>query len=485
MHLGEFGRYDAVGLARLVSDGQVTARELGKLTLEAVALVDKDINAVVETYDERLVNGFADKLPDGPFRGVPILNKDLLVGEAGCLEESGSPLAQGNRPAEDSPLWSRFKKAGFFSLGRTTTAEFGVLGVTENKATGITRNPWDTSRTPGGSSGGSAAIVATGAVPVASGGDGGGSIRVPAAYCGIVGLKPTRGRISLGLAKTDSHVGISTPFALTRSIRDCAYLLDCISGNHDSDLFRSAMPGGPFQHSLEESCAPLRIAYLTESWYGYDTEERVRSSILKTVDFLRLEGHDLAEVDISLNYQEFLDAALNIWSAGLIVGLKALSERFSRPISPETVMNSTYRMFRHGCQLSAEDYIRSLSVFRKLAGEIGRLFENVDLLVLPTTPRVAPPVGYYDINADDSLDLRDWHNSIYANDSFAGVFNVSGDPAISLPIYDMDEKPGQIPVGVQIVAGFGREDLLLKIARQLETAFPWAEKTPQIHVSRM
>lgn len=480
MNLDEYSSHDATGLADLVAKNEVTPKELARLAIMAARLANPALSAVVETYDDRLGGDGPEPVAEAPFSGVPILNKDLAVGEAGRLEEMGSPLAKGNRHDADSLVWSRYRAAGFVSVGRTATAEFGLLGVTENLATGITRNPWDLTRTPGGSSGGSAAAVAAGVVPVASGGDGGGSIRVPAAYCGLIGLKPTRGRISQGRSRTDAHVGISTPFALTRSVRDCARLLDCLEGGHPADFCRLPMPPVPKLAEFERRTGSLRVGYVTGSWYGYETGAATVEAVQGVAEMLAKDGHDVRPARLDFDFPAFLDAALDIWSAGLLIGVKALSERFQRPVTRDTVLGSTYRMFQHGRSLSAEAYIRSLAVFRDVGEVVGRFFETADLLVLPTTPQPAPPVGYYEINPPDDADLRDWHRSIYVNDSFAGVFNISGDPAISIPIF-----PGEraLPVGVQIVAPFGQDGRLLQIAAQVERAFPRPKRRPQVHVA--
>lgn len=477
MNLDEYSQYDATGLADLVARKEVTPGELARLAITAAQQVNPALAAVVETYDDRLETPELPPLTGAPFAGVPILNKDLAVGEAGRLEEMGSPLARGNRHSTDSLVWSRYRAAGFISVGRTATAEFGILGVTENLATGLARNPWDVTRTPGGSSGGSAAVVAAGVVPLASGGDGGGSIRVPAAYCGLVGLKPTRGRISQGRSRADAHVGISTPFALTRSLRDCARLMKCLQGGHPADIARLPMP--PLGDCGQRT-GPLRVGYLTGSWYGYQTDMATVAAVRGVVDMLAAEGHDVRPARLEFDFPAFLDAALDIWSAGLLVGLGTLSERFNRPITRGTVLGSTYRMYRHGQSLSAETYIRSLATFRDVGEVVGRFFETFDLLVLPTTPQPAPPVGYYEIDPPDEADLREWHRTIYVNDSFAGVFNISGDPAISLPVLPDSET---LPVGVQIVAPYGQDGLLLQVATQVEKAFPPPARRPAVHVA--
>lgn len=477
MNFEEYSSKDATGLAALVAGGEVTAEELAGLAIHGARQVNPALSAVVETYDDRLA-GLPVYPAQAPFAGVPIMNKDLAVGEAGRLEELGSLLARGNRRTADSLVWSRYRAAGFVSTGRATTAEYGLLGITETVAGGITRNPWDPSRTAGGSSGGSAALVAAGVVPLASGGDGGGSIRVPAAYTGLIGLKPTRGRISQG-ERSDSHVGISTPFALTRSIRDTVRLLSVLEGGHCSDFTRAPLP------PLTEAFAggktrPLRVGWISEAWYGYPTDPAVAAAVGQVAAMLTADGHDVRPMRLEFDFPAFLDAALDIWSAGLQIGLNDLAQRFDRRISPETVLGSTWRMYCHGRTLSAEAYIRALGVFREVAGVIGRFFEEADLLILPTTPRPAPPVGYYPTDPPDEIDLQDWHRSIYANDAFAGVFNISGDPAISMPFFP-DGEP--LPVGVQVVAPFGHDGRLLQIAAQIEQNFPRPARYPQVHVT--
>src|SRR5262245_2070530 len=261
MNLSEYASYDALGLADLVRRKEVTPRELCHLALQAIDKLNPQLNAVIETFLQR-----ADAVPaPGPFAGVPFLVKDFPI-EAGVKAEMGSQLAAGFAPARDSELMLRSRKAGLLNLGRTTSSEFGLAALTVSRHTGATRNPWDPERSTAGSSGGSAAAVAAGIVPLASGGDGGGSIRNPASFCGLVGLKPTRGRVSLGPDAGDPYSGMVAAFVLTRSVRDCAAALDAVEGPGIGDPFEIARPATPYLAEITKPTGRLRIAMTTRAW---------------------------------------------------------------------------------------------------------------------------------------------------------------------------------------------------------------------------
>jgi len=478
MNLDEYTGCDATALSELLLNKKVTAAELAELALTAIERVNPKLNAVIESFAERADRQFLKTLPDGPFTGVPMLNKDISCAEKGVTIEMGSELTRGYIPTEDSTIFARLRNAGLVNLGRTTTPEFGLAGVTESIIAGITRNPWDTDRTPGGSSGGSCAMVAAGVVPIASASDGGGSIRSPASHCGLVGLKPTRGRIPVGPGRAESNNGLGIAFAVTRSVRDCAALLEALHGPAPGDPYGIAPPSGPFLNELQHQSQPLRIAYTTKPWSGLKPENEVCDGVIKALNILESNGHYIEEARPEFDFEQFMAATLEVWCANMTAGADALAKFLKRNPSRGNLQSATWAFYKHGQTLTAADLLNALSAFNTVNRQFGAFFERYDVLVTPSCLTPAPEIGILDCNPPGEVDARAWNDKVFQVDTFMPVYNTTGQPAISLPLHQ--SKHG-LPIGVQLASGFGDEATLFRLSALLEQEMPWGDRTPTVH----
>ena len=478
MNLDEYARCDGLGLAELVRQGEVTSRELGQLALDAVEAVNPTLNCVIQTFPERLADLRDETLPNGPFRGVPFLIKDLLLFERGVLSEAGSLLAEGLRADHDSELIVRFRRAGLVNLGRTTTPELGFSSATSSRLTGITRNPWNLERIAGGSSGGAAAAVASGIVPMAHGSDGGGSIRSPAGFNGLVGLKPTRGRISEAPDAADPLSGLAVNFAITRTVRDCAAMLDAASGPAPGDPYMAPPPSRPFLSALGEPPRDLRIAFTTSTFSDAPIDPHVVRAIEETAALLERMGFTVQEALPAIEWPAFTRANNVVWSAHLAHFCDALGKMLGRSPSESNLQRTTWACYVFGKSLSSSDFLDALDVYNEVSREFGRFFEDVDVLVTPTCTQLAPP--HADFDPDQAFDAEGWIEHLFTLEMFCVVFNVTGQPAISLPLH---QAPDGSQIGVQLVAKFGEDERLLRLAAALEEALPWRARRPPIHVA--
>ena len=482
MDLCEYAKLDATGLVELMLKKQVTGREIVDLSIKAIDAVNPRLNAIVELYRQRGEASYLESLPDGPLKGVPILKKDLGFAEAGHLIEMGSMLSRGMVAEVTSTAYERLRDAGVASLGRTTTPEFGLTGTTESRLTGISRNPWSLERTPGGSSGGSAAMVAAGAVPVATASDGGGSTRSPAAYCGLVGLKQTRGRIPAGPLRAEGNSGLSASFVVTRTVRDCALFLDVMHGPASGDPYGIAPPARPYVDEMAEPVGPLKIAYWDEAWAATDVSEASRTALENSMKCLEAQGHFVEKATPRYDVDAFIDATTVVACANLARDVDGIARKMQRPIDQETLQSTTFACYRYGKELSATTLLDALQVFNAVNRTFGLFFEEYDLLATPTNPRPAPVIEeYYRCDPSDAVSAEEWQRTVFENDSYLAAFNTTGQPAISLPLH---ETPEGLPVGVQFASRFGDEALLIRLAANLEEAMPWSRRSPPAHVSK-
>ena len=474
MKLDEYSRYDAMGLAELVRQRAVTARELAQTALAAIAAVNREINAVVETFPE----GAANATGAGPLGGVPFLRKDILIQEMGGLTEFGSRLAAGLKMPNASELALRYQRAGLVTLGRTTTPELAFNATTENVKDGATRNPWDVSQSPGGSSGGSAAIVAAGAVPAAHGNDGGGSIRIPAACCGLVGLKPTRGRVSLGPDHGTVLLGLVVEHALTRTVRDSAVILDATQGAAPGDPYVIAPPARPYLEELGAPVGRLRIAYTKKAWTGVDVAPELAAAVDRTAKLCSDLGHDLVEAGPVIDAEAFGVATQNIWCSFLALGIKGLSAATGREPGPRTLEASSLACLEYGKSLTAVDLYLADDVMNRTSRDVAKFFSSYDVLLTPTIAQRTLAIGAGLLNGNASgLTAEKWVRQIFTYAPFTSLFNTTGQPAISLPL---EQDSDGLPVGMQFVARYGEEALLFRLAASLELANPWKERRPAI-----
>ncbi|MFH8791203.1 amidase [Streptomyces sp. NPDC017941] len=480
MKLSEYVTHDAVGLAGLVARGEVTAAELEAVALDAVATVNPLVNAVVETWPAEGGEA-ADPVPAGPapLAGVPFLIKDVGVTMAGKRSELGSRLARGMVARDDSSLMRRFRAAGLATFGRTATPEFAYGITTEPVLYGPTRNPWDLGRSAGGSSGGAAAAVAAGIVPIAHGTDAAGSIRIPAAGTGLFGLKPTRGRVSMGPDADEVFNGLAVQCCVSRTVRDSAALLDRMRGPESGDPYSAAEPVRAYAEEVTRDPGRLRVGVVTAAGGGRGTTGPVAAALSRTAELLTSLGHDVSEatLDLGVSWEEYVLANARLWTANLVPWLDGLAAALGRTVDPGTVQAETLAGYSFGRRVTGPDLVRALGVRNTVARSVGRHFLRYDVLLGPTLPELPPRLGEWAEGVED-LDGPGWIDRIFDRSPFTAVHNVAGTPAMSVPL-ESDPATG-LPVGMQFAAGHGREDTLFRLAGQLERAAPWAHRVPGV-----
>lgn len=471
MKVSEYAEHDATGLARLISTGETTAEEVQQAALKAIESTNPKLNALVgEPFEKPL-----DYSNDGPFVGVPFLIKDLVLHAEGVPTRSGSRMLGDGIPFPyDTELMARFRKAGLATLGCTTAPEFGFNATTEAVVNGPTRNPWDLSQSPGGSSGGSGALVAARAVPLAHANDGGGSVRIPAAANGLVGLKPTRGRVPLGPDFGEALAGMAIEFAVTRTVRDCATLLDAVHGPGVGDKYYAAPPTRPYAEEVGSSPGNLRIAFTTEAWSDAPVDEECKQAVEGLAALLEELGHEVTEASPEVDIEAFDTANLRIWCAFLAASVATFSTVTGRPPSSETLEATTLACAEFGSQLTALEMMEADALQNQVTRSVGNWFTDYDVLLTPTLAHPTFPLGLLDAN-DSGLDAKGWYDKLFLHAPFTALFNMTGQPAINVPAMSTS---GGGPVGTQLVGRFGDEATLIRLASQLEEARPWAERKP-------
>ncbi|MFJ9212680.1 amidase [Streptomyces sp. NPDC102264] len=475
MRIAEYVSFDGVGLAELVARGEVTPAELEAAAREAARVVNPRINAIVETWpaDDEPVPGGT------PLAGVPFLIKDIGLTMAGRRMELGSRLAAGNVAGADSSLMRRFRRAGLVTFGRTATPEMAFSNTTEPLLYGATRNPWNPELSAGGSSGGAGAAVAAGVVPIAHATDAAGSIRVPAAYNGLFGLKPTRGRVSMGPHFDEVFNGLAVHGGVSRTVRDSAALLDRIRGPEPGDPYFAQEPSRPYAEEVTRPPGPLRIGVLTQAWGGRRTTAPVADALSRTVRLLESLGHRVEEAEVGLgaDWEEFVLASARQWTANLTASVDALAAALGRPVDSSTLEPPILASYHYGQRVSGAQFVTALEIRNRVARSLARYFDAYDLLLTPTVPELPVPLGTHAEGAE-ALDGLGWLRRLFDLSPFTAPFNVAGTPAMSVPV-TADAGTG-LPVGVQFAAGYGREGRLFRLAGQLEQASPWSGRTPQV-----
>ncbi|MFJ4093117.1 amidase [Kitasatospora sp. NPDC089913] len=475
MDITEYVRHDAVGLAELVARGEVTPAELETAARAAERAVGPRINAVAETWP-------ADDAPrpgSTPLAGVPFLVKDLGVTAAGRRTELGSRLAAGQVADGDSTLMTRLRRAGLVTFGRTTTPEMAYSTTTEPVLYGATRNPWDLTRSAGGSSGGAGAAVAAGIVPVAHATDAAGSIRIPAAYNGLFGLKPTRGRVPMGPAVDEIFNGLAVHGSVSRTVRDSAALLDLVRGPEPGDPYAAPEPPRPYAQEVTREPGPLRIGVLTRPWGGRPVAPPVAGALARTVLLLESLGHRVTEAEpgLGVDWEEFVLANARLWTVNLTAWIDELAAALGRPVDSSTLEPPTLAGYHYGRRVGGAEFVTALAVRNRVSRSLARTFEDHDVLLSPTVPDLPVPLGTHGRGAE-ALDGLGWLRRILDLSPFTAAFNVAGTPAMSVPL-TVDSGTG-LPIGMQFAAGYGHEGRLFRLAGQLERADPWSERTPAV-----
>ncbi len=492
--LPDYGSYDALGLAELVARGEVSPGELAEEAIARSEAVNPQLNAVItKMYDS--ARAAAQKPPPGPFRGVPFLMKDLSQTVAGVPFSQGSRFLKHFVPQQDSELTRRLKAAGLIIVGKTNTPEFGLSPVTEPLAFGPTLNPWDPSRTSGGSSGGSAAAVAARIVPMAHGSDGGGSIRIPASCCGLFGLKPTRGRTPVGPELLDVWLGASVDHVISRSVRDSAAILDATAGIEAGAVYVAPQQQQPYLAEIERPAGRLRIAVTTQPLLGTTVAPECVEAVARTAKLLEGLGHVVEEATPSIDRDELLDAFFVVIAAETRRDILELAAQTGRRPGRRSFETETWLLYLLGSQFTADEYVAALRSMRAVGLRMAQFFTDYDILLTPTLAALPLPVGALQAKGIGALQqhllaasgaarlvkaMRGFDPSVRAIFDFipfTPLFNLSGQPAMSVPLEWTDDG---LPVGMHFVARFGEEAMLFRLAAQLEKARPWAQRRPPV-----
>ena len=461
---------DALATAQAIRAGEVSAREVVLTAIATIEETDPRLNAVVGRRFEQALAEVDAGLPDGPLTGVPFLVKDLGARVAGLPATGGSRLFADDVAEADSELVRRYKRAGLVVLGTTNTPELGLNASTESQLHGPARNPRDPGRSTGGSSGGSAAAVAAGLVPAAHATDGGGSIRIPAAMCGLVGLKPSRGRSTGSPDSGTLAAPVSVSHAVTTTVRDSAVLLDVIAGPLPGEAFAAPHPEGSFLDAVRREPGSLRIGLATRARGGVDVDPACLEAVLRTAELCEELGHRVEEMTPAFDVADVAAASGVLMGADLVVSVEDRLAQLGRELRTEDLEPFTHVLLDHYRGLSGTDVHRALRRAQEIGWEVGAAFTSYDVLLTPTLPVPTPPLGTLDTTRPETLYE---HGSTYS--AWTSVFNVTGMPALSLPLgVDRDG----LPVGVQLAADLGQEALLLSLGAQLERATPWTRHAP-------
>jgi Asp-tRNA(Asn)/Glu-tRNA(Gln) amidotransferase A subunit family amidase len=480
----EWARHDALALAELVRAKQVTPRELAQQAAAGIAALNPKLNAVIEVFADRVDGLDEARLGDGPFRGVPFAWKDLGLGEGGRKQERGSRLTKGNVRKADAFAAAKLKRAGLNPIARTTCPEFGFTMITESTLTGVTRNPWDLGHTPGGSSGGSAAIVAAGILPMAHSDDGGGSTRIPASFCGNVGLKTSRGMVSLAPEGDHLLASIVSELVNSRSVRDTAAALDALFGPAPGEPWQFATPERPFLAEVGAPPGKLRIAVASGAFGATTPTPEIAAEVKRVARLLASLGHEVEERAPALDYDAYLRAFVVLWIVGAGGEVAGLEAETGRQAGPDTLEPIVWRAVQRARRTSALEYAGALATQSATTRALGAFFETCDVLLTPTVARPTPEVGSALNLLHDGVEIDDWFGPVMQAVPYTPLCNFTGVPAISLPLAELAGPRGPLPLGMHFVAPVGEDARLLRLAAQLEAAAPWTERRPAVHVTR-
>ena len=475
MKVDEYIQYDAVGLADLVRTKQVTPSQLLDAAVARKQAVNPQINAVVVDLEPLARRAIDEGLPAGPLHGVPTLLKDISTQMKGVRTTAGSRLyAEAPVSQADSAIVAAYRASGLNIMGKSNTPEFGLAPVTEPRLYGKTRNPWSLDRTPGGSSGGAAAAVAAGIVPAAQASDGGGSIRIPASCCGLVGMKPSRGRVSL--APMGEGWGSMTVLnAVSRTVRDSAIFLDISSKPQPGDPYALPAPARSFLEEASTSPGRLKIGFTTAALaMGRDVDAPCATAVRETARLCEDLGHDVEEVTLPFGFNFSVLAGGILVAATLANMFDQEAGRRGRPITPDEVELLTWMTVERGRSVTGPGYVQALNAIHKFGRELSSVFADYDVLLLSTLASLPIPLGSMDTQGQD---IGSYSDRFYRFVPNTQAFNAAGMPAISLPLGWSTEG---LPIGMQFAANYGREDILFRLAGQLEQARPWAGRRPKV-----
>jgi len=489
----DYEQHDALALAELLRTRHCTPGELLEAAIARVEAYNPALNAVIHTLYDDARQRSAASVATGPFAGVPFLLKDLTAAYAGAPLTAGSRAYQHYVPTQHSELVRRYLGAGFTIFGKTNTPELALMAVTEPQLHGPTRNPWDLTRTPGGSSGGAAAAVAAGMVPVAAASDGGGSIRIPAAYCGLFGLKPSRGRNPVGPLKGEVWQGASAEHVISRSVRDSAAVLDAVCGPGPGAPFRIEAPTGSYRAAAEQAPKRLRIGFSTAHPLGLTTDPACVAAVQGAAHLLESLGHEVVEVALPYDGKLVARTYMMLYFGEVGAEIEAMHHVLGRPATRHDVEPATWLLGLLGRTYSAAEFVSAHRTWYPLTRALDEFHATYDLLLTPTA--AAPPVRIGELRQSPAeqrllglvnrlglgrlmkrtgLAMQLAEKSL-AKTPYTQIANLTGRPAMSVPLH---WTPDNLPIGVQFIGRFGAEDVLFKLAGQLEQAQPWFHKRP-------
>ena len=467
----EYMGFDAVGLAELVHRREVTPAEIAEAAMERIQSLNSRLNAVVERNDEAVRAAARTVDTAAPLAGVPFLAKDMNIDVAGLHLTSACRWLEGLPAAtQDAPLAARWRRAGLLIMGRSNTPEFAGDFVTEPTWRGATQNPWDFARSPGGSSGGSAAAVASGMVPLAHGTDSGGSIRVPAAACGLVGLKPSRGWVPVGPHQDELAGGLDCEHVLARSVRDSALMLDVTRGPEATSRYPMQQHPAPFLEAAAEVAPlrPLRIGMALRAPGGIEPAGEIGAAVEQAGSALSQAGHRVSEFRFP--------ASANIGELTALIWMSATAEevdfyrgRVGREPQPHELEALTWACVDLAKRTTAADYLRARRALTSATYDMARAFSRIDVLLLPTTATLPVHTGQID-GRTAAFDLDRWNRDSYGYAPYTEIFNATGQPAISLPLATSSNG---LPIGIQLAAPLGEDSRLLSLAAWFEREQPW------------
>ncbi|WP_424811015.1 amidase [Roseococcus sp. YIM B11640] len=485
MSWDEWARHDATALAARVRKGEVTAAELAAQAAEGAAKVDPSIGAVVEVFDDAVADPVANgTAPDGVFAGVPYFMKDLGPTLKGRLQEMGSKLMRGNRPAADSFLASRIRKAGLNIIGRSTTPEFGTCSSAENPEVYVTRNPWNTGFTTGGSSAGTAALVAAGVTPISHATDGGGSIRIPAGWNGNIGLKPSRGVFSIAPYGSDLASVVSIQGCHTRTVRDTAAFVDACRGGAPGEFMPYWTVPEPYTDLIRRAPPKLRIA-LSHEWGDYRAAPELVAELEKAGRLLESLGHHVEWVVPRIDFHAAYAAQTACYITNFAQTIAALLRGRGLEKPPaDLVERMNIRIWEAGIGATYSERTAMQAAFNVTSREFGAWFEEWDIILTPITAKPTPQVGTTEyLTIADNPSVHDWFANLWGIFAYTPLCNLAGIPGISMP---MGEQANGLPFGIQAIGGLGQDGLLLQLAAQVERALDgkWnGGRRPAVHVA--
>ncbi|MBU2646010.1 amidase [bacterium] len=490
----EYKALDGLGLAELIRNGDVSAEEVCEEAIRCAEEQNPKLNAIITPMVDLVKPQIKEIQKESPFAGVPMLLKDVHHAFLGVPMSQGCEALKGVISDYDAEIVRRFKKAGLIVIGKTNTPEFKMGYITEPRAFGATRNPWNTDYSSGGSSGGSASAVAARIVPIASGTDEGGSIRVPASYCGLFGLKPSRGRNPVGPNFREEWSGMSTSHVLTRSVRDSAAILDAVSGPDPGSPYTAPLPKRPFLQEVSQPPATFRIAYSLRPVYGREIHQECKKAVEETVSLLVNMGHQVEEVDPGFDEKVVILNELVIMSAHVAAKLEEIRDDFKRPVNKKTIELQNLALGAIGRNLNVVDFIRAKEAWRDAGVAMDRILSQYHMFLTPTLGQPPVKVGALEPEVKDRIAMkvassaagkvlfsnRERTKSIMSDliDSIVGpqmpltpIANVTGLPAMSIPARLTESG---LPMGVQFVGRYADESSLFQLAAQLEKARPWS-----------